>query len=101
MLTYQITESGEYTDRKRGDHMTAVEMQLMQECEFYRMKAAELEKTENAVNQIKDIIENTKQRYGEIMWQKINDVTDLPELYEWKAIDDLQKEIELLGLWPA
>ncbi|WP_143318915.1 hypothetical protein [Clostridium sp. HBUAS56010] len=74
--------------------MTAAEMQLMQECEFYRMKAAELEKNENAVNQIKDIIENAKQRYGEIMWKKVNDVPWLPELYKWKALDDLQCEIE-------
>lgn len=74
--------------------MTAAEMQLMQECEFYRMRAAELEKAENAVNQIKDIIENAKQRYGEIMWQKVNDVPELPELHKWKALDDLQHEIK-------
>lgn len=74
--------------------MTAAEMQLMQECEFYRMRAAELEKNENAVNQIKDIIENTKQRYGDIIWKKVNDVPNLPELHKWKALDDLQHEIE-------
>lgn len=74
--------------------MTAAETQLMQECEFYRMRAAELEKAENAVNKIKDIIENAKQRYGEIMWEKVDDAPGLPELYKWKALDDLQCEIE-------
>lgn len=74
--------------------MTEAEMQLMQECEFYRMRAAELEKNENAVNQIKDIIENAKQRYGDIMCKKVNDVPNLPELHKWKALDDLQHEIE-------
>ena len=72
----------------------AAESQLMQECEFYRMRTTELEKTENAINQIENIIENAKQRYADIMWQKVNDVPDLTELHKWEAIIDLQHEIE-------
>jgi hypothetical protein len=74
--------------------MTESETQLMQECEFYRMRAAELEKTEKVVNQIKDIIENAKQRYGEVLWQKANVVTNSPESHKRKALVDLQNEIE-------
>lgn len=74
--------------------MTEIETQLMQECEFYRMRVAELESIENVANQIKDIIENAKQRYGEVIWGKANEVSNSPELYKLEALEDLQNEIE-------
>lgn len=74
--------------------MTEAETQLMQECEFYRMRAAELENIENVANQIKDIIENAKQRYGEVIRGKANEVSNSPELYKWEALIALQNEIE-------
>lgn len=49
--------------------MNAVEMS---ENEYYRMKAAELEKAETAFNKVKDIIENEKQRYRDIILSLIH-----------------------------
>lgn len=74
--------------------MTAAEKQLERECEFYRMRAAELEKTEIAAKQIKSIIENAKQRYGDVIWSNCDETTNIPELHKWKALVDLQREIE-------
>lgn len=74
--------------------MTAAEKQLERECEFYKMRAEELEKTEIVVKQIKSIIENAKQGYGDVIWSKCDETTNIPELHKWKALDDLQHEIE-------
>lgn len=71
--------------------MNAVEMSVN---EYYRMKAAELEKAETAFNKVKDIIENEKQRYRDIIWSKKDATQNIPELYKWKALDDLQHKIE-------
>ncbi|ADL03362.1 hypothetical protein [Lacrimispora saccharolytica] len=71
--------------------MNAVEMS---ENEYYRMKAAELEKAETAFNKVKDIIENEKQRYRDIIWSKKDATQNIQELYKWKALDDLQHKIE-------
>ena len=64
------------------------------ENEYYRMKAAELEADGIAVNQIKNIIDNEKQRYSDIVWLSHDDKERAVAQNKWKALDDLQKEIE-------
>lgn len=73
--------------------MTAAEMKLNQECEFYRMRAAELEKIENMNNKFMDIIDNSKQRYSDIVSLSHDDKTRAVAQNKWKALDDLKKEL--------
>lgn len=75
--------------------MNAVEMS---ENEYYRMKAAELEKAENAFNKVKDIIENDKQRYSDIVMTHPDDSVRLVAQNKWKALDDLQKELDKMQI---
>lgn len=78
--------------------MTAPEMELMQECEFYRMRAAELEKAENMNNKVMDIIDNAKQRYSDIVFSSHDDKARAVAQNKWKALDDIQHEIKQLQL---
>jgi hypothetical protein len=76
--------------------MTAAEMMI--ENEYYRMKAAELEKVEIVANKVMDIIDNDKQRYSKIVALSHDDKARAVAQNKWKALDDLQKEIEILEL---
>lgn len=71
---------------------------MINENEYYRMKAAELEKDENAVSKVKAIIDNEKQRYADIVWSHPDDAVRIVAQNKWKALDDLQKEIEQLEI---
>lgn len=74
--------------------MTAAEMQLMQECEYYRNRVAEFEKVEFVTNSIMDIIDNEKQRYSDIISRSHDDKAREVAQNKWESINDLQKEIE-------
>jgi len=68
--------------------------EMRSENEYYRMKAAELEKGENAVKKVKAIIDNEKQQYADIVWSHPDDAVRLVAQNKWKALDDLQKELD-------
>lgn len=72
--------------------MNAAELRNVNE--YYRMKAAELEKDENAVNKVKAIIDNEKQRYADIAWSHPDNAVRIVAQNKWKALDDLQKQFE-------
>ncbi|HBC98700.1 MAG TPA: hypothetical protein DC053_03845 [Lachnoclostridium sp.] len=76
--------------------MNAAEMR--NENEYYRMLAAEREKAEIAVNKVKDIIENDKQRYSDIVMTHPDDSVRLVAQNKWKALDDLQKELDQMKI---
>lgn len=80
---------------QRGDDMKASENQ---ECEFYRMRAAELEKAENMNNKVMDIIDNAKQEYRDILYKSRDDKEKTVAQNKWIALDDIQKEINQLQL---
>ncbi|WP_024348202.1 hypothetical protein [Lacrimispora indolis] len=77
-----------------GDDMTAAEKQLERECELYRMRAAELEKKEIVLDKVMDIIDNAKQGYHDVVWSGTDFFTGIAAQNKWKALDDLQHEIE-------
>ena len=64
--------------------------------EYYRMRVAELEKSEVIVNKIMGIIDNTKQCYSNTVEKSHDDKARAVALDKWKALDDIQKEIEWL-----
>lgn len=76
--------------------MNAAEMR--NENEFYRMLADEREKAEIMVNKVKDIIENDKQRYSDIVMTHPDDSVRLVAQNKWKALDDLQKELDQMQI---
>ncbi|RFZ78775.1 hypothetical protein DS742_11730 [Lacrimispora amygdalina] len=75
---------------------TAAEMK--NENEYFRMKAAELEKVEIVKNKIMDLIDNSKQSYGDIAGLSHDDKLRAVAQNKWVALDDLQKQINQLGL---
>jgi hypothetical protein len=75
---------------------TAAEMR--NENEYFRMKAAELEKVEIMKNKIMDLIDNSKQGYGDIVLLSHDDKSRAVAQNKWVALDDLQKQINQLGL---
>lgn len=66
--------------------------------EYYRMRVAELEKAEILVNKVMDIIDNSKQRYNDTVIQSHDDNARATAQNKWKALDDLQNEIEQLKI---
>lgn len=78
--------------------MTAAEKQLERECEFYRMRAAEMERAENMNNKAMDIIDNAKQKYSDIVFSSHDDKARAVAQNKWKALDDIQHEIKQLQL---
>lgn len=97
-MTFRETGLGGYIDRERGNAMTAAEKQLERELEFYKMKATELEKVEIVKNKIMDLIDNSKQSYGDIVGLSHDDKSRAVAQNKWVALDDLQKQINQLGL---
>lgn len=72
--------------------------EMRNENEYYRMLAAEREKAEIAINKFKDIIENDKQRYSDIAMTHPDDSVRLVAHHKWKALDDLQKELDKMQI---
>lgn len=68
------------------------------ELEYYRMKAAELEKSEIVKDKILEVFENTKQEYADIVEFSHDGIARAVAQNKWKALDDIQREIELLVL---
>ena len=66
------------------------------ENEYYRMRVAELKKSEVVVNKIMGIIDNTKQCYSNTVKKSHDDKTRAVAWNKWKALDDIQKGIEWL-----
>ena len=95
-MTFRETGLGGYIDRERGDVMRAAEMK--NENEYFRMKAAELEESEIAKNRIMDLIDNSKQSYGDIVLLSHDDKSRAVAQNKWVALDDLQKQINQLRL---
>ncbi len=72
--------------------------EIMNELEYYRMKAAELEKAEIVKDKILEVLENTKQEYADVVGFSHDGKARAVAQNKWKALDDIQKEIELLVL---
>ncbi|WP_313584217.1 hypothetical protein [Lacrimispora sp.] len=70
------------------------DLEIKNENEHYRMRVAELEKTEIAFHKIMDIMNNAKQWYGDVRWSNAGNATGIMASNKWDAIDDLQHEIE-------
>lgn len=68
--------------------MTATENEQM------RMRVAELEKSDNAVRKVFDILENRMQLYDD-KCMKSCDVTEKVKLFDkWKALKEFREELE-------
>jgi hypothetical protein len=78
--------------------MMATAAEIKNENEYFRMKAAELEKVEIMKNKIMDLIDNSKQGYGDIVLLSHDDKSRAVAQNKWVALDDLQKQINQLGL---
>nr|DAI95305.1 MAG TPA: hypothetical protein [Bacteriophage sp.] len=73
--------------------MTAKEMELERECEYYKMKTAELEKADIFVNKVKEIFDNAKQRYKDVTIQSNNNLLRVEAKNKMDALIDLEKEL--------
>lgn len=62
--------------------------------EYYRMKAAELEKFEIVTNKIIYLFDNAKQGYSDIVAKSHDVKARATAQNKWKALNDLQHEIE-------
>lgn len=67
---------------------------MKNENEYYRMKAAELERVENATSKIIDLFNNAKQEYSDVVVLSHDDKARTVAQNKWKALDDLQHKIE-------
>lgn len=78
--------------------MMAIVTKLEQECEFYRMKAVELEKYESIKNEIEDIIDNAMQQYSDIIHHSGDSKMETIAQYNWKALAEVKEKIEQLKM---
>lgn len=95
---FQGTGLGGYIDRERGDAVMATAAEMKNENEYFRMKAAELEEVEIMKNKIMDLIDNSKQSYGDIVVLSHNYKSRAIAQNKWEALDDLQKLINKIEL---
>jgi hypothetical protein len=61
--------------------------------EYYKMRVNELEKAAIFVNKVMEMIDNTKQRYNDLVINGRNESAKLEAKNKWVAVNDLEKEI--------
>ena len=76
--------------------MTAAEMKLEHDIEYYRMRAAEAERAENIISQIRTAVEVHKQNHSDTMAMTHDPKVKFLEQSAWKAVNMIEKEIEAI-----
>ena len=76
--------------------MTAVEMKLQMDLEYFRMKSAVLDERDKQIQRIKDTVAIYKQSYSDTMMHthKLDQKKEAQHM--WKAMDNIEKEIEAI-----
>jgi len=76
--------------------MTAVEMNLDHLNQICRLQANELESKENKISQIRAVIAIHKQNHSDTMVMTHDQKKKAEEQCAWKALDNIEKEIEAI-----
>jgi hypothetical protein len=76
--------------------MTAAEMKLERDLEYFRTKSAELDERENQIQRIKDTVAIYKQSYSDTMVHTHNLDQKKEAQHMWRALDNIEKEIEAI-----
>ncbi|MGL6217559.1 MAG: hypothetical protein ACRC36_05945 [Lacrimispora sphenoides] len=76
--------------------MTAVEMNLDHLNQICRLQDNELESKENQINQIRTVIAIHKQNHSDTMVMTHDQKKKAEEQCAWKALDNIEKEIEAI-----
>lgn len=76
--------------------MTAAEMKMEHDREYYSMRAAVAERAENQISQIRTVIAIHKQNHSDTMVMTHDQKKNAEEQCAWKALDAIEKEIEAI-----
>lgn len=76
--------------------MTAVKMMLDHLNQICRLQADELETKENQISQIRTVIAIHKQNHSDTMVMTHEQKKKAEEQCAWKALDNIEKEIEAI-----
>ncbi|WP_313182088.1 hypothetical protein [Lacrimispora sp.] len=76
--------------------MTAAEMKMIHDREYYSMRAAVAERAENQISQIRTVIAIHKQNHSDTMVMTHDQKKKAEEQCAWKALDNIEKEIEAI-----
>ncbi|EXG86203.1 hypothetical protein K413DRAFT_3026 [Clostridium sp. ASBs410] len=76
--------------------MTAAEMKMEHDQEYFSMRAAEAERAENQISQIRAAIAIHKQNHSDTMVMTHDQKKKATEQCVWKALDNIEKEIEAI-----
>lgn len=76
--------------------MTAAEMNLDHLNQICRLQADELESKENKISQIRAVIAIHKQNHSDTMVMTHDQKKKAEEQCAWKALDNIEKEIEAI-----
>lgn len=76
--------------------MNAAEMKMEHDMEYFKMRAAEAERAENQISQIRAVIAIHKQNHSDTMMHTHNLDQKKEAQHMWKAMDNIEKEIEAI-----
>lgn len=76
--------------------MTAAEMNLDHLNQICRLQANELESKDNKISQIRTVIAIHKQNHSDTMAMTHDQKKKAEEQCAWKALDNIEKEIEVI-----
>ena len=76
--------------------MTAVEMKMEHDLEYFSMRAAEAERAENQISQIRAVIAIHKQNHSDTMMYTHKPEQKKEAQHMWRAMDNIEKEIEAI-----
>jgi len=76
--------------------MHAAEMKMEHDREYFSMRAAEAERAENQISQIRAAIAIHKQNHSDTMMHTHNLDQKKEAQHMWKAMDNIEKEIEAI-----
>ena len=76
--------------------MNAAEMKMEHDMEYFSMRAAEAERAENQISQIRAAIAIHKQNHSDTMVMTHDQKKKAEEQCAWKALDSIEKEIEAI-----
>ena len=76
--------------------MTATEMKMEHDREYFYMRAAEAERDENHISQIREVIAIHKQNHSDTMVHTHKLQEKEIAQHMWKALDIIEKEIEAI-----
>jgi hypothetical protein len=76
--------------------MTAAEMKLERDLEYFRMKSAELEERDTQIQRIRDTVAIYKQSYSDTMMHTHKLEQKKEAQHMRRALDNIEKEIEAI-----